>query len=528
VLDLSAPTDNDAPVHRSANNIGVLSTPNPQMFGAIGRGDDVDESTELQRYFDWLKDNAIPRFDLIGDFSTSKALVLDSNHAARFITGSIIIRALTAIDRVLTLRNLTAANIPASIEVRGTGRNSHWDSWTCRTGIFLDRVPRAKFERLRVRRFYYWGIDTLGADNSNICDLGAIDTYDCGTWSGSDVGNLAPGHVTFTWTLHGSLKNSGQNDQGSKITIDPMHPGFEAGQNVQIGGELYLVREINEDDGSLFIFPWLDDSLGETGTGDFIIGGGIRLIGSDTGEFKIDMLDAIRCGVGYGAHSLYGASINRFVSQYTYIGYQISTILNAAHIGENFSYFYAEGNVWDIVKNTYTDNNSVNISSSIGLDLTKCWSMTPRITGGTYSTRNMALFGEEIRLLDRSYRALQSPRNNRSSVQRVRLKSAPEMLHFDDRGSGLWYLTIGVGEFPDGEAINRLFGYSGVQFTITGDDVLATQTFEPEPKEAAEHKWTVMGQDSYVFEPTKEGVLVTAIANMNSRDWRIQIHEQDN
>lgn len=479
----------------------------------------ADVYTELQAFFDAVKTAATTAITVKGSFNVSQGLTIDGTLGIlRTVDSDFTLQATAAIDTLLDVKDCYETQFRGRVTLLGTGGSS-FTSRTCRQGLKLTNSGRAKFDKVFPKYFYQYGanVESGSGENNNLANLGDVRPNSIGTWT-----NTGATAATFTWSNNVNSGSSGSTSQTTVIEVDNIPSGVIQYGHIEIDSELYLIQAI--DTGTpkkLTIYPWLNSGSGSSGSGAYVIGAGVNLDGSDSGICKFNGIDATNCGVGLLTKSLYGAVVDRIVNQSNFIGVSIAARSSQAHATDFIGALYSEDNLYDIVKNATSQSQGVVIATTYALTLSKCIGLTARETGNTLSSAWMGLESMEVSRNGYPHRYVQRPLSSIGSVQTINFALGhTEMFFRGTTGASTYALEIDAD-------LNRLFGYSGVSWTIVEDagGTLGAITIN-EPGGG----WTVMGGATYTYTPAAgvKAVRIVAFADFNLNDFRIAVFDADN
>lgn len=373
----------------------------PIAFGAVGGATQVnnaavgtDDTAALQRFLDYVAENNCRNVEWSGSFKISATLVGSWQLAgSRVVNCNFKLFAasewITEGDMLL-LSNAQYVHFAGRIELWGNTTTSSGSTWSTRrtgNGLVLTGSGRSKFDFLRLKNFKYWGVRLRGDGNSSMTDLGHILAHDCGQWQLSSSGAQV---VSFTVvSLAGSANSTNQRTVLSVPTLPPDEGWDDSTDGYDntlcvIDGNMYLIEDRDDVAGTITIYPWL--TIGgtivtpsQTGSLSYITGGAVDIQGGDCNVVKIDLIDAIRCGIGLWSRAVYGCHVQRLVTQVCTLALAIGRSMTSANMTTVLDYAYFEANQYDIVQIT-TDNIGTYIRGTINLQLAKCkmiaWPMT--------------------------------------------------------------------------------------------------------------------------------------------------------
>jgi hypothetical protein len=447
-----------------------------------------DTTAAIQEFFDYISTNNVGTAYCSGDYTVTSALNLgDGSVATKHIVGNLSLTAVAPIDTVLTINGFFRGTWNGSLNVTGTGSVSYAGR-TCRVGILISNCGRAKFDFLRVLRFFQYGVEVTSAIvNTNMVDIGNITAIDCG--SGYPGGS----NLVSNWSSPVNTGNSGSPGQRTTINVSTLPPeplGSDDSNPVVllIEGETYLVTNIDRTNSTLTVYPWIDLTL-TSGSLQYIFGAGVFLFGGDAGIVNINMVDATRCGVGLWMCSLYGPIAKRVVTQFCLCAVAIASRAEAASVTFQISGLYCEGNPINLLRVTRAPIGGF-IASEYAFDFDKIrYTGDPRLSSNSYSDtwNNLSSIIFNSLGVSHEYSRRRDGRSESSNEIGVGVDDSVKVYKRDS-----W--TIGL--FADA-ALNDAFGYqsTSVVFIGTGANNAPTGSFTFNPPSGA----TVNGGPSATF-----------------------------
>lgn len=370
----------------------------PAHFGATGAGDD---GPALQRFFDAIAQTEFVAADMSGSFGTAQALRYGTpgdTPATKRITGRMVLSAMVPIDAALLTVENGALVEWDSLDLRGTGGTA-WSSRGCRIGLRTINCGRQAFRRVGARDFTFAGICCDGGNNS-LSQFGDVKVTDCGS-------GKAGYSVTGIWSNPVNSGSQGSASQRTTIDVDQMPPGYvlngdhgpigDAPFYVRIDGRLHFIYAADAIAGTLTVYPWVA-STATPGLFEYVFGGGVYLRGADCNVQMFQSIDAIRCGAGLVASSLYGPQANRIVTQLCGVGLLVGRQPAGASLGGKYQNIYFENNDEDIVFAMRTGSNAYNYFDAeyaLDLDLVYC-AGAPRLADDSISASFEPLQFQEL------------------------------------------------------------------------------------------------------------------------------------
>jgi hypothetical protein len=331
----------------------------------------TDVGAALQTFFNFITTYNVGTAYMSGKFATSIPLILGNSGSyqvsqTNLFAGAFDLRALNAIDTMLTFQNTYYTVWNGSIKVVGTGDNQYVNR-TCRIGIRFGISAALSAERMSIDRIYgqYFSEYAVAVvTKSTALKIGETRFVDCGS-----------GHPGAGYSLTGNYSNSvragsdGSVNQLNTIDVDVQPPTTFDGEArfIVVAGNTYFIDSVDAGAGTITVFPWLD-TADVSGTFYYVFGGGILTYGNDSSVTECRTIDTLRCGLALSDQALYGMNVGRLIAQSCGIGLSWGRRGNAAQLGGSIDMLYVENNTFDICLNT-RDRTGRFIKGEIGLNL---------------------------------------------------------------------------------------------------------------------------------------------------------------
>ena len=453
--------------------------------------------------------------DASGDYSIHSGLELNGmfrgaqSIATTTIMGSLRLWARNAIDTMLKIYNCSELRWLGNIQVIGYATGMSYTSRTCRLGVHISRSNGAQFGGFKCDYFRSFGIsldDSIG--NTSHMSLGKVFFRVCG--SGAINASLVANYSAredITVTGVPSLARS-------KLKVDVLPiPEDITGNNrsqyfMHMAGKTYRIMETDYENSIVSVYPIIAENTDQTGTFDYMFGGGVNIRGSDSGIQSFDTIAGHNCGIVVDMCSLYGPEITSIVAESNGIALAVGLNTDSAMVSYNIAGFYTEYNRCDIFQHTGAGSDGgYFIGAEYALNLAK-------IEGP------MQLYGimKNGRLLNYEKRP-----NNEDEVYQIEISiDRPNIVRtfrketdFPDRNA--------VRITPVNENFNRLFGYDSATLILQGSGEGGTPT-GPFTFESSDPTWTVNGSTTPITLQDFQGTAVVSIyCHMATKDIKVTL-----
>lgn len=482
------------------SNLGIPSaiiniiTPKNPAYGAVGDGV-TNDTAALNAFMAAVFD---PTFSGWADFSGVYAVagqqiwgpttVETASTPRRHIGGEMNVVQLTAGTwETVRLRNWRSENFQGRISVTGTGAgDGTLASRSCGVGIALEACRGTRWQGgLRAYNFWYAGIVTP-VINNNMLSLGTIECVNCGS---GQPGTGAT--ATANWSAIVNSGTQGSGAQRSQVTVDSLPPveieNYETVLNqqlhVRINGTLYKVKALDRVNNTLSLYSWIDNTIGATGTLEYIWGAGFLPMLADGNDIGYDCLIATSCSRAIGARCFYGVKAGRTVATTCGQAVCVGGDTGSSQLGNVLDSLYIEIDCTEhiVFSGTITDNHFHYMLGCQTLDLNKVFSLAGprnasnvRVNDTLLDTSATGLGKVTIAHRGKFHCAVGRNLNSLSTTSiNYKGQSEEPRIYTQVRDSQTINLQV-LGEY-----FNRLFGYRGgtLRFIGTGTNGAPTGSF---------------------------------------------------
>lgn len=473
----------------------------------------LDASRAIQEFFDYIAVVNVGTADASGDYYIGSGLELNGARrpvagaqqlATMTIVGTLRLYARNAIDTMLKLYNCAELRWLGSIYVQGRAVGLSHTSRTCRLGVHISRSNGAQFGGFKCDYFRSFGIsldDSIG--NTSSMSLGKIFCRVCG--SGARNASLVANYsAREDITVVGSPSR-----QRSKLKVDVLPNPEDISGNyrkqyfMRVAGKTYRIMETDYENSIVSVYPIITENTDQTGTFDYVFGGGVNIRGGDSGVHSFDTIVGQNCGIVVDMCSLYGPEITNMVAESNGIAIAVGLNIDSAMVSYNIGGFYMEGNQCDIFQHTeaYNDGGYF-IGAEYALNLAK-------IEG------SMRLYSimKNGRLLNYEKRA-----KNLSEYYALDISiDRPNLIHTYRKDTGRVRIT------PVGTELNRLFGYDSATIVLqgTGENGEPTGEYTFESRDST---WTVNGSTQPITLSGFSGTAVVCVyCNLSTKNITVTL-----
>lgn len=313
-----------------------------------------------------------------------------------------------------------------------------------------------------------------------------------------------------------SYNNAGSaNDQYCDIKVDsvrlPNHIIDTMQMTAIIDNKPYTVQSVDKTTNTVRVYPSLEDNVNAQDI-LYVFGGCVNATSNDTAGWHIGTVQSITSGSGLRLPTLYGGSVNSFISEYNGAAIIVSN-RGDAHLGTVINLAYFEANNADILYNTIQNQfSALVINADIALNRDKIWNMYSFVSNGIRTKMPMAsgrisadgrlteLLPNILNLHDHSSDRVYYAGNVSGTTTTAKLVYIPKIAELEDRKSKILRVSSNLGlspftlEAPTGYTLNgassitvQLQEYvSGVIFrfdlNIVGNNIKVTYSGERKVK----------------------------------------------
>ena len=308
----------------------------PHSFGVV---DGLESTVALQAFLNHVSSVRVANASIGCNTIVNAALTWDGNATQTFV-GHMQLNTSGTIADVLTLSNWHRIDVDGQIKIIAGGAT--YSGRTVTNGIVVNDASRSRIEHVYVQGVLRDGVKFTGTGNKNMFAITTCETV----WCGSNP--TAPAfELNEAFTAVNRTGTSGSTSQRAELTVASVPANVEVNDPCRIGSDLYIVTALAA--GLVTVYPWTPAAT-LSGTIEFITGSGVSVIGGDSGELGFGVLDAGGCGCAIRDGALYGASIDRLVTQNCGIGHAAGSGSTNSREGGQVSYFYTEANAFDIAQ----------------------------------------------------------------------------------------------------------------------------------------------------------------------------------
>jgi hypothetical protein len=462
----------------------------------------LDHTAAVQAFFNALSVRSYPSAELSGNLRITSKVTLSASKTLTVRVNAKLIAAFAAEDEVFQLLDSPFTHFVGRLQVV-CGGGAVYAERTNGFGVRINNSYRCRLDELHVQYAKYDGVHIVngsdaGDGNSNLWSIGKLKVESCGSGKAGTTSGIRMPLASVSST--GSANSFAQR---AVLGVTTLPTGIRADDLVKVGSSLHAITAVDYTANTVTVFPWLEAGSSATATGDvdFYLGAALYTRGGDSSEGVVEQFDAMNCGVAYGALSLYPALIGSAVVQACAVGVRIGRAPSGAASGGCIPKLYTELNDFDVVQCTSYSALGFVIESASTVQLSKCFSLSPRGSTGTPLAQYAALRGVRLTIseailqprpvlfvnartiaLDPKPGMMESIRTNTATITLTRNDDSERLLNASDTallvaGSGAQNAPTGTITFapPSGCTINggavdatqKFSGFSGpVMFYI--------------------------------------------------------------
>lgn len=356
-------------------------TVTPFHFGTGEGGEDEDSGEALQLFFDFCAQPSARGYQIYGGGRFGSSIPLKIEGAGYVYSVNFFIKALDAMDEVLTFKSCRGSVWSGKIAVQCFG-----DQWLSKrqgvNGIRIDDCRGAKLCNLSAKEGSGWGV-YFGAGNNNMCTVEDVSTTDMGA-TGKDRRTHSVSVASYRNNEHNTIH------QSTLVTLSPgsiipsdAHQIYRAFW-ISAAGEPYKIIGVDRAANAVRVYPMVPDAEQTLDSSQLVYGGGVCCYsGGHTAKAKIGHVSAMRSGIGCWLTGQSSANVEGYTGQFCGVDMVLGSDPDNTFGGSFFGSVYFEASEFaDLVymNQTRTNSHGTIFGSSTALDLSDWISMEPKRT----------------------------------------------------------------------------------------------------------------------------------------------------
>ncbi|WHR58401.1 hypothetical protein [Acinetobacter haemolyticus] len=193
----------------------------------------------------------------------------------------------------------------------------------------------------------------------------------------------------FEYCEFNSRIDSGSNtNQRSNLTLSKeidFDADFVRSACVIVDTLVYRVMSYNSSTNTISVFPVLKDINKTSGTCAFLIGGGLRVNGSDANVINVHKFGGTGNAIACHMNNFYSLNFAGWNAENNGIAMLTGSSSTGITYGSTINSPYFENNGYDIIDHS-TENSQINLKSCVALNWGKVYKLTPQTASGAKDT----------------------------------------------------------------------------------------------------------------------------------------------
>lgn len=465
----------------------------PKHFGVTDSSTASENVTAINAFFDYVAANPSGLYDWTCTASIDGPIVATGIDNTR-IDGFMDLSVESAVTDAFTFSDCYYSDF-GSLSVVGSSSTAY-TSRLITNGIVLKGFSRSSLARATAERVKRYSVVVDSSiENNNMAKLGIVKT----AWVGvcdfaDDAHNYSANYSNAT-----RIGSDGSSAQTTTITVDDLPTELEAGDFIKIDANYHRVISISGLD--ITMFKWIaGDPV--SGTLEYVFGGGVLSVGSNSNVVQYDLIDVSVSGIGLKDVSLFGSTVASLVTQRCSIGLQIGKATGTAPSAANgtvIGSLYTEANGADIVSDTLSPQATV-ISNCLNINRDKIVNAATPIRNEVLNPSLSKIVGLSYSIDSVTYKA-QAQIPEKKNVYGLELKIGPP-----DVSQSTIYGNIVTVDLKSDQKLYELHGYTECRLYVVGGSAsegpTGDVTFQIHSDDSATHD--IEGAAAKVF-PVKTG-----------------------
>lgn len=404
-----------------------------------------DHADSLIEFLSYIQNNKVVLARMSGNFNSSKPLSLNTPKCDELYLNAKI-KAIGAGLDFFTVNSIKHTVLTGKCEL--TTGTTVFSEMKWKNGLVINDSNSAQFQTyFRTNGFKHWGIDIRNSGNSNSITLGAIkpqyngsrlnrrslDVVKTNLATTSELSyttNIEVEHYVYIAfienngrrynvinhdiankkittelipesaariAIYGAFEycdfslrtDSGANtDQRSNLVLSKeidFDADFARSACVIVESLIYRVMSYNSATRTISVFPILKDINKTSGTLAFLIGGGLRVNGSDANVINVHKFGGTGNAIACHMNNFYSLNFAGWNAENNGIAMLIGSSSTGITYGSTVNSPYFENNGYDIIDHS-TENSQINLKSCVALNWEKVYKLTPQTASGTKDT----------------------------------------------------------------------------------------------------------------------------------------------
>lgn len=413
-----------------------------------------DHADSLIEFLNYIENNKVVLARMSGNFNSSKPLSLTTPKCDELYLNAKIKAIGSGLD-FFTVNSIKHAVLTGKCEL--TTGTTIFSEMKWKNGLVINDSNSAQFQTyFRTNGFKHWGIDVRNNGNSNSITLGtikpqyngsrlnrrALDVVKTNLTTTSELSyitNIETEHYTYIafienegkrynvishdiaskkittelipesatriaiygafeyCTFNSRVDSAANTDQRSNLILSKevdFDADFARSACVIIDTLIYRVMSYNAVTKTISVFPILKDINKTSGTLALLIGGGLRVNGSDSNVINVHKFGGTGNAIACHMNNFYSLNFAGWNAENNGIAMLVGSSSTGITYGSTVNSPYFENNGYDIIDHS-TENSQINLKSCVALNWDKVHKLTPQTASGakdtTYSRTGITL-----------------------------------------------------------------------------------------------------------------------------------------
>lgn len=491
--------------YRGYSNLAAVQVDYPHVTSAS----DYIDWAALQAWWSDISQNRRRKASCDGEFVCNKGIANTNTPTSLFKTKIVefgaLIKYVGVIDRGFSILSARQTYFCGNLELHGSGGAVYADRQT-NVLLYIQDSIQAKWDWFVNLRFAkYWGMVAFSSVsptvlNNNVSDFGKMQFYSCGR-------RFSQHNATFTSRSDTGTSNS--TSQRTQLTLSANHGLDLTVGFIKYNNKPYSIQSYTEN--TLTVYPCLSET-DTTGSIQLNAGGDYRVYGQDSNMIRLNSHSS-DCAICNGAMGFYVGKQDGRGNEFNDIGLCLGNGINNVSANGVWMGYYGEGNVFDFVKTSITDDKTI-VFNPINSLKSKCYELLPI----DLTTRKVSPYlGSFLTWYegDKIYR--QKPYQFRDGTNPTTTITVDQTTEFFKLRANSAIITL-----SDDADHRRLFRNVDIEFEIFG--TASNNGTSGNTTLKCQAGYTINGSSSDLIIPAANSAFKVSARLVNNVDWRVSIY----